>query len=98
MSRLFTCHTKRWFKAGVDDWLADGHTVEELEKLVDAPRPVPETSKTHRRTFGLVRPCISQNHFLLSMTMHMLLHGFIPKLTQKESANKNGEIIRHDPP
>ena len=26
-------------KIGVDDWLADGHTVDELEELVEAPRP-----------------------------------------------------------
>lgn len=26
-------------KVGVDDWLADGHTAEELEDLVEAPRP-----------------------------------------------------------
>lgn len=29
-------------KVGVDDWLMEGHTKEELESLLDSPRPIPQ--------------------------------------------------------
>lgn len=31
-------------KVGVDDWLAEGHILEELEALVEAPRPAPKVA------------------------------------------------------
>jgi hypothetical protein len=84
-------------KWGVDDYLAAGHTLQDLEALIQAPRPAPQAApdvielldvapKTIRRPLAL----IDKRGFAATW-----LHA---KVTKKETLSPKGDIIRHNPP
>jgi len=84
-------------KVGVDDWLAQGHTPEELEALVDAPRPeikpaspvveiLDEAPPTLRRPLGLVN-----GRGYAATWLHC-------EVTHTETVNRQGELVALNPP
>ena len=83
-------------KIGVDDYLLE-HTVADLEALAEAPRPAPQAAPA---TFELLpeappslrRPLMMVNGQAYAATW---LHV---RATTRESLDKRGEVVRHDPP
>jgi len=53
-------------KVGVDDWLAEGHTLAELENLIDAPRPAPQLPPPITELLDDAPPTISRPLSLIS--------------------------------
>lgn len=84
-------------KVGVDDWLAAGHKVQELERLVDAPRPVPTPAEPVVELLDTPPSRISKPLSLIKDHAYAATWLYM-QITQKESLNKSGEIIRHNPP
>jgi hypothetical protein len=83
-------------KVGVDDFLLN-HSVEELEALVDAPRPQiqpadPIVELLDERPAEIRRPMTLVNGHAYTATWLYV------KTTVTESLDKSGNIIRHNPP
>ena len=84
-------------KVGVDDWLAQGHSVDELEALVEAPKPQPrpaapivelldEAPLTMQRPLSLL-----DGHGYAATWLHC-------KVIRTETVNKQGEVVILNPP
>ena len=85
-------------KVGVDDWLAQGHTVEELEALIEGPRP---ELKAAAPTVELLEapPEAMRRPMALVGGKGYLATSLWVKETHTEALNeKTGEIIRFEEP
>jgi hypothetical protein len=84
-------------KVGVDDWLYAGHTLAELESLVEAPRlalvPPSDTVRLLDDTpLAISRPLSLVNGRAYAVT-------WLPvEITKTHTIDKKGNITRHDPP
>jgi hypothetical protein len=94
---VYLPHQNNGSKIGVDDWLAAGHTVEELEKLVESPRPAPKVAEPIVELLDSAPTNISKPLSLLNDHAYVATWVYA-KTTQTETLNRSGEIIRHDPP
>lgn len=84
-------------KQGVDDFFAAGHTREELEALIEAPRPQPTPAPAQVELLddepqNMTRPLALIDGRAYAATW---LHA---RVTQTEATNKQGEIVRLNPP
>ncbi|HNC09537.1 MAG TPA: DUF3854 domain-containing protein, partial [Anaerolineales bacterium] len=84
-------------KAGVDDWLAAGHRVEELGNLLDTPRPAPKPADPLVEILDSTPSTISRPLTLINGHGYAATWLYV-KTTRTESLNRQGEVIRHDPP
>jgi hypothetical protein len=84
-------------KLGVDDWLAQGHTLSELESLVEAPRPVPRLAPEKVELLDQPPVTMRRPLCLLEGRVYAATWVYVRAL-QSEKLNKQGEIIRFDPP
>ena len=84
-------------KVGVDDWLASGHTVEELAALIDAPRPLPQPAPDVIELLDSAPATITRPLALIDRHSYAASWLYV-KITRKETLNKQGEITRYDPP
>ncbi len=84
-------------KVGVDDWLFAGHSVADLEAMVEAPRlaPVPAAAMVElldEIPLTISRPLSLVNGMAYAAT-------WLPvKVTKSETCDKNGNLTRHEPP
>ena len=84
-------------KNGVDDYLAAGHTLEDLKALVKAPRPEIQPASPHLEL--LFTEPVQMRRPLIVHDGHGYAATWLPvKVTTKESKNSRGEIVRHNPP
>ena len=83
-------------KVGVDDWLAEGHTVEELEALVESPRPKPKAAAPILELLDEAPLTIARPLSLLGGRGYAATWLYI-RLTYTET-EADGVITRHDPP
>jgi hypothetical protein len=84
-------------KVGVDDWFYAGHTVDELEALVEAPRLAPAPAAASVRL--LDEPPLEICRPLALLNGKGYAAAWLPvEVTTRETCSKNGSIIRHDPP
>ncbi len=84
-------------KVGVDDWLAEGHTRDDLEALVEAPRPeidaaAPTVELLDDSPLTMSRPLSLIDGRAYAATW---LHY---RATYTERKNDQGEIVKLDPP
>ncbi len=84
-------------KQGVDDFLAAGHTIEELNALVDAPRPLPRLSPPQvellrEEPLTLCRPLQLVGNKAYAAAWAML------KFVHPDKQLRSGEVVRCDPP
>jgi hypothetical protein len=97
VTAVYLPHGENGKKLGVDDWLAVGHNVNELEALVEAPHPAP-------RPAPVITELLDASPVMMSRPLALLEgRGFAAtwlytKTTRSESVNKQGEIVRHNPP
>lgn len=83
-------------KVGVDDYLLT-HTIEELEALVDAPRPQVQAAQSvvellDEAPLKINRPlALVGNHAYVAIWPHV-------RVSKSETTDKDGNIVRHNPP
>lgn len=84
-------------KVGVDDYLSAGHTLKDLEALIEAPRPTPQAAKPVVELLDTIPNVMTRPLALVNGRGYAAT--WLPvKVTVTESVNKQGEIIRHNPP
>jgi len=83
-------------KVGVDDWLAAGHALAELERLVEAPRPQPKAAPPQVELLDAAPLRLTRPLALVDGRAYAAIWPWV-KVTYHET-EAHGEIIRHDPP
>lgn len=83
-------------KVGVDDFLLT-HSVEELEALVDAPRPKAQPAPPVVELLDYAPPALRRPLALVGGNSYATIWPHV-KQTKTESVDKDGNIVRHDPP
>lgn len=84
-------------KQGVDDWLAAGHTVAELEGLVTAPRPAPKAAAAVVELLD-VAPLAMRRPLQMLGARACAATWVHARVTRTESLNGRGEVVKHTPP
>jgi len=84
-------------KWGVDDWLANGHTLPDLEALTEQPRPVPQPAQPMIELLDEPSPIITRPLCLIGS--HAYAATWLPvRLTRREVLDKEGNLLIHNPP
>jgi len=83
-------------KIGVDDFLAAGHSLDELNALVEAPRPAPQAAPDQFTLLDTAPPTISRPLALIAGRAYAAtwLYG---ERRRTEYQSKNGEVLRISP-
>jgi hypothetical protein len=84
-------------KVGVDDWLAAGHTVEELEALVEAPRPAAQAAAPMVVLLDAAPLIIRRPLALLDGRAYVGTWLYV-QVTVSETVNKQGQVVKLNPP
>jgi hypothetical protein len=98
------------YKTGVDDWLAEGHTLEQLEDLVEGPRPEikaapPIIELLDSAPLSIRRPlCLVDGKafaaiwpYVLTRTTQKLIGGQVVQLKEPEEIREQSlHIVRND--
>lgn len=86
-------------KLGVDDWLVahPDKTAADLTALAEGPRPEPKAAPPIVELLDDAPVTMSRPLALIDGRAYAATWCFV-RVTVKESKNKQGEIIRHDPP
>src|SRR5947209_102874 len=83
-------------KTGVDDYLLT-HTVDELEALVDAPRPKAKPAQPVIELLDNAPPAVSRPLALVGEHPYAAIWPHV-KVSVSETVDKDGNIVKHDPP
>jgi hypothetical protein len=83
-------------KVGLDDYLLR-HSVEDLEALVSAPRPAAKAAPPLLELLDHAPTTISRPLSLHDGKAYAAIWPYV-RVTTGESVNRQGEIVRHDPP
>ena len=84
-------------KLGVDDWLALGHTLAELEAMAETPRPAPQAAQPIFELLDEASPVLSRPLSLIDKTAYAVT--WLPlRLTIHEIKDKDGNVIKLNPP
>jgi len=84
-------------KMGVDDFLVGGHTLADVEALVEAPRPAPTAAPPRVELLDEAPLMIRRPLCLLQGRSYAAIWPYC-KVTQSESVDRKGEITVHNPP
>lgn len=79
-------------KVGVDDWLAEGHALEELESLVEAPRPAPRVAPPVVELLDAAPDTIKRPLCLVKGKAYAAVWPYV--LTRRQEKLVNGQVIR----
>jgi len=86
-------------KVGVDDYLVAGHSVDDLNALVDAPRPEPKPAAPMVELLDAPPPALHRPLALVAECAHAYAATWLyVRVTTPESVGRAGEIVKHDPP
>jgi hypothetical protein len=83
-------------KVGLDDYFLK-HSVDELAALIDGPRPTVKAAPALVELLEGVPDLIGRPLSLLKGRAHVAVWPYV-KITVHETTNKDGEIVRHNPP
>lgn len=84
-------------KWGVDDWLASGHELKDLEALAELPRPIPQAALPTIELLDEPSPNIKRPLCLVGK--YAFAATWLPvRTTQREGLDKDGNLIIHNPP
>jgi len=84
-------------KWGVDDWLADGHTLQDLEALAELPHPIPQAALPTIELLDEPSPNITRPLCLVGK--HAYAATWLPvRTTRREGLDKEGNLVAHNPP
>jgi hypothetical protein len=84
-------------KVGVDDFLRE-HTLQELEALVDAPRPEPQPAPPVFELMDSPPDALKRPLAKLGSRGYAAAWPYIRKTETETKDQKSGRIIKHDPP
>jgi hypothetical protein len=84
-------------KQGVDDYLAHGRTVADLERLVTAPRPAPKAAQARVTLLDDEPEVMRQPIALIDGRAYAALWASV-EVEMTETTTSSGDIRRHDPP
>jgi hypothetical protein len=97
VTAVYLPHADGGRKQGVDDFFAAGHTAADLEALIEAPRPQPQPAAPTVELLDTEPGTIRRPLTLLNGRAYAATWLHV-RVTQTETTNKAGEIIRLDPP
>jgi len=97
VSAVYLPNSPNGGKLGVDDYLAGGHTVAELETLVEGPRPTPKASAPAVDLLDV--PPDAMRRPLCIIGRHAYATAWLPcRVTMHERQDKNGDVVTLNPP
>ncbi len=97
VSAIYLPNHSSGIKWGVDEWLADGHTLKDLEALAELPRPIPQTAQPTIELLDEPSPNITRPLCLVGKYAYAAT--WLPvRTTRREGLDKEGNLITHNPP
>lgn len=97
VSSVYLPNDKDGKKFGVDDWLAKGHTLAEVEALAEGPRSVPQPALPLLEILDEPTPVLRRPLSLIGE--HAYAITWLPvRSTLHETKDKDGNILHHNPP
>lgn len=84
-------------KVGVDDFLVAGHTLQDLEALLDTPRPQPQPAPSHVEVLDVAPACIRRPLALIDGQMYAAVWLHV-QVTCTQRLGKAGNIVQLSPP
>lgn len=84
-------------KWGVDDWVASGHDLKDLEVLAELPRPIPQAALPTIELLDEPSPIITRPLCLIGKYAYATT--WLPvRMTRREGVDKEGNLLIHKPP
>jgi hypothetical protein len=80
-------------KVGVDDYLVAGHTLQDLEALIEAPRPQPQPAPCQIEVLDSAPACIRRPLTLIDGRTYAAIWPYV-KETRTETLDKQGNVVR----
>jgi len=97
VSSVYLPNDKDGKKFGVDDWLAKGHTLAEVEALAEGPRSVPQPALPLLEILDEPTPVLRRPLSIIGE--HAYAVTWLPvRSTLHETKDKDGNILYHNPP
>ena len=97
VSAIYLPNHSSGVKWGVDDWLADGHNLKDLEALATQPRPVPQPAQPTIEMLDEPSPNLSRPLSLVGK--HAYAATWLPvRTTRRETLDKQGNLLIQNPP
>src|SRR5204863_6907765 len=84
-------------KVGVDDFLVGGHTLQDLEALIEAPRPQPQPAPALVKLLDTAPACLRRPLALISGKIYAAIWPYV-EVTRTEVIDKQGNILRLSTP
>lgn len=84
-------------KVGVDDYFVAGHTLQDLEALIEAPRPQPQPAPTRMELLDTAPACIRRPLALIDGRMYAAVWLYV-RVIRTEGLDKAGHIVRFPTP
>ena len=84
-------------KCGVDDYLAQGHTISDLEALIEGPRPQPHAAPARTELLEDVPLAIRRPLALVGDRAYAAIWPHV-RTTRTEDLDKQGNVIKLNPP
>jgi hypothetical protein len=84
-------------KVGVDDYLVAGHSLQDLEALIEAPRPQPQPAPSLVELLDEAPACIRRPLALIDGRMYAAIWPYC-KVTRTETLDKQGNVVRPPQP
>ncbi len=85
-------------KIGVDDYLAAGHTVQELEALIEAPRPLPQAAPPQVRLLDDAPLVMRRPLALIEGRSYAAAWLWTETTVTERLDEKSGQVLRLNPP
>ena len=80
-------------KVGVDDYLVAGHTLQDLEALIEAPRPTPQPAPSQIEVLDTAPACIRRPLALIDGRTYAAIWPYV-RVTITETLDKQGNVMR----
>jgi hypothetical protein len=80
-------------KVGVDDYLVAGHTFQDLEALIEAPRPQPQPAPCQIEVLDEAPACIRRPLAMIDGRSYAAIWPYV-KVTRTEALDKQGNVVR----
>jgi len=97
VSALYLPNQPNGAKCGVDDFFAAGHTMADLEALLELPHPTPQAALPTLELLDEPSPIITRPLSLIEKVAYAIT--WLPvRTTRRESLDKAGNVILHNPP
>jgi Domain of unknown function (DUF3854) len=84
-------------KVGVDDYLVAGHSLQDLEALIEAPRPQPQPAPCQIEILDSAPACIRRPLALIDGRTYAAIWVYA-KVTKTETTDKAGNLVKLEPP